>query len=322
MKIGWALDKEQHLLHISEADSGDNGYFCPICKQPLIARKGHDRGHHFAHKEQTASHESPLHYAAKSIIADLIEEGRFEHTRKIQFRAVDEKTGIEVEIEDVITKNLFTSARPLIETKFSNTIIPDLTANPDHFRPIAIEVLVTNKKQLSDIQKFKSAELSVLEVDLSKLSFDASIEEITEAVKNKENHEWLFLCQKVYPVKIEWIQNEVKRIEAENQEQVDNLHNEISNGVITKRLTSQVTLKLTHVAQGFNKVKMGLWRAVVFVNEKTLMPVYIVDRNLCDDYLDNDGQPFFMRELKLWDIEDYWIDTNEWRRKALRKYGK
>lgn len=60
----------------------------------------------------------------------------------------------------------------------------------------------------------------------------------------------------------------------------------------------------------------------MFVNEKTLMPVYIVDRNLCDDYLDNDGQPFFMRELKLWDIEDYWIDTNEWRRKALRKYGK
>lgn len=321
MKIGWALDEEQRLLHIMEAKSGDNGYFCPICKQPLIARKGHYRGHHFAHKEQTASHESPLHYAAKSIIADLIEEGRFEHTRKIQFQTVDEKTGIKVSIAEVITKNLFTYARPLIEDRFNNTIIPDLTANPDCFRSIAIEVFVTNKKEFSDIQKFKFDELSVLEVDLSRLSFDASIEEITEAVKNKENHEWLFLCRKVYPIKVEWIQNEVKRIGAENQEQVDNLYNEISNGVITKRLTSQVTLRMTHVVQGFNKVKEGLWRAVVFVNEKTLMPAYIVDRNLCNDHLDNDGQPFFMRELKLWDDEDYWIDIHDWRRKAVLKYG-
>jgi hypothetical protein len=321
MKIGWGLDEEQRLLHITEAKSGDNGYFCPICKQLLFAKKGAKREHHFSHKEQTVSHESPLDYAAKSVIADLVEEGLFKHTSKIKFQAKDENTGIDVEIEDDITINLFTSARPLIETKFSNTIIPDLTANPDRYRSIAIEVFVTNKKQPSDIQKFKAAELSVLELDLSKLSFDASIEEITAAVMDKENQEWLFLCEKVYSVKTKWIQDEVKRIKEANQFKLYKLADEISEGSITKRLTSKVTLKLTHVVQEFSEVKMGLRRAVVFVNEKTLIPVYLVDRNLCSDHLDNNGQPFFMRELKLWDDEDYWLDIDDWRRKAILKYG-
>jgi competence CoiA-like predicted nuclease len=322
MKFGWALNNKEELLHISEASSGDNGYVCPICKAPVIARKGDERGHHFAHKEKTASHESPLHYAAKSIIADLIEEGRFEHTRKIQFKAIDEKTGIEVEIKDDITERLFTSARPLIEARFSNAIAPDLTANPDRYRSIAIEVFVTNKKQASDIQKFKAAELSVLEVDLSKLSFDASIEQITTAVKDKENHEWLFLCEKVFSVKTIWIQDEAERIKNANEFKVYTLADEISEGLITKRLTSKVTLKLTHVVKEFSEVKRGLWRAVVFVNEKTLIPVYFVDRSLCNDNLDNDGKPFFMREFNLWDEEDYWLDTKDWRRKAILKYGK
>lgn len=37
-------------IHISEAESGDNGYICPFCYGKMIAKKGNIKEHHFAHE--------------------------------------------------------------------------------------------------------------------------------------------------------------------------------------------------------------------------------------------------------------------------------
>lgn len=102
MKTGWALDSEKELLHISEAESGANGYLCPICHQELIAKKGQIKEHHFAHKNHVEAHESPLHYAAKYILANMIEEGEFSHTKQVSFRFFDKKSEAHFSVDEII----------------------------------------------------------------------------------------------------------------------------------------------------------------------------------------------------------------------------
>jgi len=45
---GWALDLHNRPIAIATAKSGA-GYTCPVCGQPMIARKGSIKQHHFAH---------------------------------------------------------------------------------------------------------------------------------------------------------------------------------------------------------------------------------------------------------------------------------
>lgn len=47
--IQFAHDSEQVIIHIQEAESGKNGYFCTQCGRELVARKGDIYMHHFAH---------------------------------------------------------------------------------------------------------------------------------------------------------------------------------------------------------------------------------------------------------------------------------
>jgi Competence protein CoiA-like family len=47
--IQFAHDSEQVRIHIREAESGKNGYFCTQCGRELVARKGDINTHHFAH---------------------------------------------------------------------------------------------------------------------------------------------------------------------------------------------------------------------------------------------------------------------------------
>ncbi len=50
---GWALDARGRPIPIGAAKRGAQGYYCPICNSPMIARKGDVKQHHFAHEELT-----------------------------------------------------------------------------------------------------------------------------------------------------------------------------------------------------------------------------------------------------------------------------
>ncbi|MEM9849493.1 MAG: hypothetical protein AAF847_16520, partial [Bacteroidota bacterium] len=45
--------KDIHLIHISEVESGLGTYRCPYCDGLLLAKKGKQMAHHFAHVEQS-----------------------------------------------------------------------------------------------------------------------------------------------------------------------------------------------------------------------------------------------------------------------------
>ena len=72
IKLPCGLDKNGKIITIENAVKGlACGCFCPGCKQPLEAKKGTERVHHFAHKNRAYDcehgYQSALHYLAKEL---------------------------------------------------------------------------------------------------------------------------------------------------------------------------------------------------------------------------------------------------------------
>jgi hypothetical protein len=72
VRIPYALDAEGRLVSIQEA--GRNlPYFCPLCKNPVIVRKGEIRIHHFSHKvSDVCTQETVIHKLAKLRIQQAV----------------------------------------------------------------------------------------------------------------------------------------------------------------------------------------------------------------------------------------------------------
>ena len=47
-----ALNSKKQRIHISDALEGDK-YYCPVCDEEVIKRKGTINAHHFAHKNNS-----------------------------------------------------------------------------------------------------------------------------------------------------------------------------------------------------------------------------------------------------------------------------
>lgn len=63
----YALDLQDKLKHISEVERGRKGYFCPGCRQRMIARKGDIKIHHFAHDPQDVERRGKCTYSDETI---------------------------------------------------------------------------------------------------------------------------------------------------------------------------------------------------------------------------------------------------------------
>lgn len=69
-----AIDADGKLVYVDDVPNGNKcGCFCPACKEPLMAKKGEKRRHHFAHQSETEcehAYESMLHLLAKEKIRE------------------------------------------------------------------------------------------------------------------------------------------------------------------------------------------------------------------------------------------------------------
>ena len=63
----YALDLQDKLKYISEVERGRKGYFCPGCRQRMIARKGNIKIHHFAHDPQDVERRGKCTYSDETI---------------------------------------------------------------------------------------------------------------------------------------------------------------------------------------------------------------------------------------------------------------
>jgi competence protein CoiA len=75
MSTQFAIDAMNRLVHISEAERGlICNCFCAVCNERMVAKKGEEREHHFAHESNKAAcvvnHETLLHKFAKRVIQE------------------------------------------------------------------------------------------------------------------------------------------------------------------------------------------------------------------------------------------------------------
>lgn len=186
LNLTYAL-KDGEITHISKVERGLKcGCNCPACGEKLVARKGQRVMHHFAHqttKDCEYGYESSLHLAAKEILFQAKKMVippvyvHFPNSYKEKVLLCDAK---EVTID-----------RVELEQRFSN-VVPDVVVYIGTKR-LFIEVFVTHYIDEEKLDKLKTADISTIEIDLSKTDHSITTEELTALlIENNEAKYWKY----------------------------------------------------------------------------------------------------------------------------------
>ena len=179
--------KDGSIVNISEVESGLKcGCICPACSEQLVAKKGKKMKHHFAHysgKTCSYGYESSLHLAAKDILSKA---------KKMTIPAVyvhfpDSYKGDEliceakeIEIEDVELEKQFGS------------IVPDVVVKAGG-KSFFVEIYVTHCIDEIKLEKIRKAQISTIEIDLSKKTSAISAEELSELLlRDSREKQWKY----------------------------------------------------------------------------------------------------------------------------------
>lgn len=178
--------REGLLTHVSQVASGlACSCVCPGCNEPLVAKKGQSRQHHFAHSAGTAcatAIETALHLAAKSILDTSPElvlpavEARFNGTKGAVLLTPEQTYKVD---------------RVELERRVGNTV-PDVQVWI-HGRRVAIEIRVTHEVNIAKAAHFRSMGLSAVEIDLSRVPRDLALDDIRPLVLGGGKHKkWVY----------------------------------------------------------------------------------------------------------------------------------
>ncbi|WP_139135363.1 competence protein CoiA family protein [Roseivirga sp. 4D4] len=168
LKIPYAL-KDDLLVCIEVVESGLScGCTCPACGASLVARKGRQKVHHFAHHnapECKYALETTLHLLAKEILAT---------EKQIKLPAIRYK-GIYLRPPQVIRFQ-----EVYVEKKLHD-IIPDLYIMIKN-KMLLIEIAVTHF--VDDLKKLKIEEIGVsaVEIDLSQVDRESVFDELKDTL--------------------------------------------------------------------------------------------------------------------------------------------
>ena len=187
IKLPCGIDKDGNTVYIKDALRGAAcNCFCPGCKQPLEARKGNERAHHFAHKNNGINCEhgfqSALHYMAKDLFMEMQYLTFVKNGKPVQYK-IDS-----VELECRV-----------------NEIIPDIMITCDG-KKFIVEIFVTHAVDDEKKQRIRDMRISAIEIDLSKYPRDELNKEVLkDELCKTEKYSW------VYDADIDYI-NEKKEV--------------------------------------------------------------------------------------------------------------
>lgn len=185
-KLIYAL-KDGNIVSIDEVQSGkDCGCVCPACGDELIARKGEKRMHHFAHRSNEDceyGYESSLHLAAKDILS------RSEKMVIPPIYVEFPQSGKSKEL--LYLKKKIPVDRVELEKRFDD-IIPDIVVySGDKY--FFIEIYVTHPIDDEKLKKLEEKNISTIEVDLSKIKREISVEELSDILlKASDRKSWKY----------------------------------------------------------------------------------------------------------------------------------
>lgn len=178
--------REGLLTHVSKVASGlACGCVCPACNEPLVAKKGESRQHHFAHSagsDCATAVETALHLAAKNILDTSPElvlpavAARFDGTKGDVLLAPEQAYKVD---------------RVELERRAGNTV-PDVQVWI-RGRRVAIEVRVTHEVDAAKAARFRTMGLSAIEIDLSLVPRDLALHDIRPLVLGGGKHKkWVY----------------------------------------------------------------------------------------------------------------------------------
>ena len=190
-KMHYAI-KDGTFITIADALPGLKcGCTCPACGKPLVAKKGKNRIHHFAHQAgETCAHgyETSLHLVAKEILAkakQIVLPDLYTNIYRHNFTALEAWETIRViEKQNVIIDHVD------LET-FSDEFIPDVTIYFGE-QKVHLEIRVSHKIDERKLEKIKKSNVSTIEIDLSKWPDYISYEELKELlIGNNQWKKWI-----------------------------------------------------------------------------------------------------------------------------------
>lgn len=190
LKLPFGL-KNGQLVEVSQVDRGlECGCVCPSCKHPLVARKGEKTIHHFAHyksAECVGALETSLHLAAKDIL---------DRHKKLRIPAVVTSIGVGYGEAIYLHSEQTLHFDNVFLEKRLDEIIPDIIIEIKG-KPLLIEIAVTHFIDETKRKKIEQLNVSTLEIDLSKLDRQITLEELEKTLIDRiENKKWIYNTKK------------------------------------------------------------------------------------------------------------------------------
>jgi hypothetical protein len=158
--------RDGKLLYIKDVQRGlACDCVCASCGQPLIAKKGALRRHHFAHFEITdcrGAAESILHRLSKELLAGLeslmVPPYNFIKKRK-------SKVGTLVEHEARVAKGGLVRVDSVRVEEVEEGFVPDIIIESDS-KSLIVEVAVTHKVSRTKLRRIRKRDLPAIEIRL------------------------------------------------------------------------------------------------------------------------------------------------------------
>lgn len=197
MSTQFAIDHKNRLIHISEADRGlICNCYCMVCNERMVAKKGVEREHHFAHASNKAAciinHETLLHQFAKRVIQDA--------RGLVVPPDIDRKIADSLQISQSNPTWLILDR--IEEEKQLDDIRPDLVGYTWDTQ-VLIEVAYSSFVDDEKLAKLEARNLLALEIDLRAFDPDNfDLETTKEAILNGVDlKKWLYFPEVSVPGK-------------------------------------------------------------------------------------------------------------------------
>lgn len=169
MSSQFGFNEFNHLVHVKEVARGLACQCrCVVCNEPLIARQGEVRHHHFAHasnrKPCESNHESLLHHYAKQLIIEAM--GLVAPLTS----PVAHFFGLDATVSD---KTILQAVLPVSAEVAVGAIRPDILLVTTDGIQVAVEIAYSSFCDLMKVAEFERLNLPALEIDLSAFTPDA-----------------------------------------------------------------------------------------------------------------------------------------------------
>ncbi|MFT7374073.1 MAG: hypothetical protein ACI9T9_002775 [Oleiphilaceae bacterium] len=188
IKIAIGKHSTGRIIHIKEADNGKRcDCVCLECGSPLIAVQGKSgkRRWHFSHSvDSNCSGMSVLHALAQEILFSMSGKGHIMLPPLFVHKRESLLNGDYFERKDNIREKPFFLSSVQLERRVGSHI-NDAVCYDENGNILLVEVFVTNKKSEDDIKSFQKQGIACIEIDLSNIPWDTSIEDITSILINE-----------------------------------------------------------------------------------------------------------------------------------------